>query len=247
MKDITLTSVNWNACEAMQLLLKSYVKYHYEGEPLKLMLVDNNSTDGSEDWLIDNDIPFIAMTSNVGHEAALNYIYNDIKTKYCLLNDTDLEYSELCKHGNIYDYITRMEAEGCDSAGELIDKNYMNDIHIKDRIAPWLWLFNIEKMHKAGIRYFRDPSVEDWTYDVGSWQWEQMKNLGIKNFNMVRFPGHQDNDLVSMRYDRADHIGKLSWNLENHGDRYSEVMRRRMYVKERLKLYEDVDLKGKFI
>lgn len=70
MKDITLTSVNWNACEAMQLLLKSYVKYHYEGEPLKLMLVDNNSTDGSEDWLIDNDIPFIAMTSNVGHEAA---------------------------------------------------------------------------------------------------------------------------------------------------------------------------------
>jgi len=245
MKDVTLVTVNWNQQPCVELLLKSYVKHHYTGEPLKLMLVDNGSTDNSQDWLFENEIPYIGLPENIGHENGLNHIYNDIKTKYCLLNDTDVEYTG--KYGNIYDYILRMEAGGHISAGELIDKNYMNDTHIKDRISPWIWLFNIEEMHKAGVKYFRDPSVEDWTYDVGSWQWEQMKNLGFTNFNMVRFPGHQDNDLVSMRYDRADHIGKVSWNLDNHGDRYSEVMRRRQYVKERLEFYKDVPLKDKFI
>lgn len=90
-------------------------------------------------------------------------------------------------------------------------------------------------------------SVEDWTYDVGSWHWEQIKNMGFENFNTPRKHWDQDNEIVSMPYDKLDHIGKVSWNLNNHGDRYSEVMRRRQYVKERLELYKDIDLRGKFI
>lgn len=241
MNDITLLSVNWNQQPCVELLLKSYVKHHYTGEPLKLILVDNASTDGSQEWLIKSGIPFVSMSENVGHENGLNHVYNEIGTKYCLLNDTDVEYLS-----NVSGYINELN-EDCISVGELIDKNYMNDIHIKDRISPWFWLFDIKKMQEAGVKYFRDPFVEDWTYDVGSWHWEQMKNLGYSNFNLLRKPGHQDEDLVSMRYACVDHIGKVSWNLENHGDRYSEVMRRRQYVKDRLDLYKDIDLKGKFI
>lgn len=241
MKDITLVGVNWNQQPCVALWLKSFVKHHYTGEPLKLMLVDNASTDGSVEWLYENGIPFVRSAENVGHENGLNAIYNGIKTKYCLLNDTDVEY-----HANVFGYLTEMK-DNCISIGELIDKNYINDIHIKDRISPWFWLFGISEMHKAGVKYFRDPSEEDWTLDVASWQWLQMKNLGFTNFNLSRSPGNQDDDLVSMRYGCFDHIGKVSWNLENHSDRYSEVMRRRHYVKERLKLYEDIDLRGKFV
>lgn len=122
----------------------------------------------------------------------------------------------------------------------------MNDIHIKDRISPWFWLFDIQKMRESGVKYFRDPSVEDWTYDVGSYHTEKMFDFGFKNYNLVRHPGHQDVDLVSMKYDKFWHWGKVSWSLENHGDRYSEVMRRRGAIKERLKLYSDIDLKNKF-
>lgn len=247
MTDITLVTVNWNQRPCVELLLKSYVRYHYRGEPLKLLLIDNGSTDDSKEWLIKNEIPFVDLHNNLGHENALNYVYNDIKTKYVLLNDTDVEYTELCDLGEgIYDYVWRMEVEGCDSCGELIDHNYINDIKIKDRISPWIWIFNIKKMHESGVKYFRDPKCENWTYDVGSWQWEKMKEIGINNLKMVRFKGNQDEDLISMRYDRLNHIGKVSWDLSKHGDREGEVMKRRAYINDRLKLYQDIDLQNKF-
>jgi len=239
--DITLVAVNWNQLDCVKLLLSSYIRHHYDGVPLRLMLYDNGSTDGSKQWLNENEIPFFDGYSNVGHENALNIIYNDIKTNKIILNDTDVEYK-----ANVYGYLDEMKGS-CISVGELIDGNYINNDKVKDRISPWFWMFDLNEMRRGGIRYFRDPSVEDWSYDVGSWQWEQMKNLGFTNFNLKRGAGHQDHDLISMRYEVADHIGKVSWNLKNHGDRYSEVMQRRDYVKERLLFYQDIDLKGKFI
>jgi len=191
--------------------------------------------------LFENEIPYIGLPENIGHENGLNHIYNDIKTKFVLLNDTDVEYL-----ANIYDYTSEIEGF-CLGVGELIDKNYMNTTHIKDRISPWFWIWNHSFMLANGIKYFRDPSVEDWTYDVGSWHWEKMKERGFTNFNIPRKHWNQDSEVVSMPYEKFDHIGKVSWNLDNHGDRYSEVMRRRQYVKERLELYKDIDLKGKFI
>lgn len=205
------------------------------------MLYDNGSTDGSKEWLNTNKIPFFDGRNNIGHENALNVIYNDIKTIYCLLNDTDVEY-----HANVFGYMDEMKGN-CISVGEMIDKNFMNDIHIKDRISPWFWLFDIEAMRNRGMREFRDPKVEDWTYDVGSFHTEKMFEFGFKNHNLVRHPGHQDDDLVSMKYDKFWHWGKVSWSLDNHVDRYSEVMRRRVAIKDRLKLYSDIDLKGKFV
>lgn len=251
MKDITLVTINWSQQPCVELLLKSYVKHHYKDEPLNLYLVDNGSTDGSKEWLKKNEIPFVDLPENAGHENGLNKVYNEIETNFVLLVDTDVEFKEpineylsIVRHLTVFGY---PDKDKCISVGELIDKNYMNDIHIKDRISPWFWLFDISKMRAAGIKYFRDPSVEDWTYDVGSWHWEQMKNLGFENYNIHRKHWNQDNEVVSMPYEKFDHIGKVSWNLNNHQDRYSEVMKRRYYVQERLKLYEHIDLKGKFI
>ncbi len=189
----------------------------------------------------ENEIPYIPLAKNEGHENALNRVYNLIETKYCLLNDSDVEYK-----ANVYGYLDEMKGS-CVSVGELIDNNYINQDKVKDRISPWFWLFDISEMHKAGVKYFRDPLVEDWSYDVGSYHWEQMRNLGFTNFNLPRKHWNQDNAIVSMPYEKFDHIGKVSWNLKNHSDRYSEVMQRRDYVKERLLFYQDIDLRGKFI
>jgi len=241
MKDVTLVTCNWNQQPCVELLLKSYVKYHYAGEPLKLVLVDNGSMDNSKRWLIENEIPFLDLMINVGHENGLNLIYKGVKTKYCLLNDTDVEY-----HDNVFGYIDKLN-DVCISAGELIDNNYMGNAKVKDRISPWFWLFDISKMRELGTEVFRDSRCEDWSYDVGSWHWEKMKEFGFDNLNIPRKHWNQDSEIVSMPYDKFDHIGKVSWDLSNHGDRYSEVLRRRQYIKERLELYKDIDLKGKFI
>lgn len=239
MTNLTLLTVNWNQQPCVELLLKSFVKHHYGGTPIELLLVDNYSTDGSREWLYDNEIPFVHMDSNVGHENALNHVFNEIKTKYVLLLDTDVEFYE-----NITDYLYFLNDTRI-SAGELIDKNYIGNDKIKDRISPWFWLFDYSKVREAGIDIFR--TKEDWSYDVGSEFWERIRDAGFSNYNIERLPGDQDKDIVSMRYEKYGHIGKVSWNLLNHGDRQTEVMTRREYVKERLKLYSDIDLKGKFI
>lgn len=66
MQDITLVSVSWNNKTVMELMLKSFVKHHYKGEPLKLLLVDNGSDDGSKEWLKENKIPFYDFIINLG-------------------------------------------------------------------------------------------------------------------------------------------------------------------------------------
>lgn len=240
MNNICLLSVNWNQKDCVSLLLKSYIKHHYKGVPLKLKLVDNGSDDGSKEFLEANEIPFLSLPDNVGHENAINIVYEGINTKYVVLCDTDLEF-----HDNIFDYLYNMN-DNCISAGELIDKNYIGETKIVDRISPWCWIWDISKMKEAGVNTFR--TKEDWTYDVGSEYWERMQQAGFTNYNIERKPGHQDNDLISMQYPKYDHFGKTSWDIQNkHGDRYSEVMRRRMYVKERLELYKEIDLRGKFV
>lgn len=242
MNDICLISVNWNNRPALELLLKSYVRHHYTGAPLKVLIADNNSDDNSRNFLIENEVPFIFFEKNIGHENALNELYTKVKAKYCLLNDTDIEYK-----GNVYDYLQYMNGK-CISVGELIDKNVMNGIKIQDRISPWFWIFDVHLMWENLVKVFRDPKVEDWTYDVGSWHWEQMKTRGFTNHNIERWGGNQDSDLISMRYDKYDHIGKVSWDIyEKHQDRIDEVLRRREYIKMRLEHYSDIDLKKKFI
>lgn len=239
MNDITLVCVNWNQQPCVELLLKSYVKRHFIGSKLKLLLVDNGSKDGSKEWLNLMGVPFVDFNNNHGHENALNMIYGDIKTKYVMLVDTDVEFL-----GNVFSYVMEMK-DGCISVGELIDKNYMNDIKIKDRISPWFWMFDYEAMREIGVDTFR--TKEDWTYDVGSEYWEKMVSAGYTNYNLIRKSGNQDNDLVSMQYDKVSHFGKVSWDIETkHGDRKTEVERRRHYIRERLELYKDVDLTNKF-
>lgn len=240
MNDLTLLCVNWNQQPCIELLLKSYVQHHYVDEPLKLLLVDNGSKDGSKEWLNLSNIPFVDLHNNIGHENAINLVYDDIKTKYCLLVDSDVEFL-----GNVFGYLDYFK-DGCISAGELIDKNFINQIKIKDRISPWFWLFDISKMKKAIVKTFR--TKEDWTYDVGSEYWEKMRDAGFTNHNIERIAGDQDGDLISMRYQKFNHIGKTSWDIYGkHQDRIGEVERRRNYVLQKLNYYKEVDLTDKFI
>lgn len=238
-KDITLVVVNWNQRPCIELLLKSYVKHHWIGNPLKLVLIDNDSDDGSVEWLKENDVPFYRSPTNVGHENALNLAYACyIKTKYALLVDSDVQFMDYA-----HDYVKNLD-NIIISAGELIDKNFINETKIKDRISPWFTLFDYERVLEAGISTFR--TNEDWTYDVGSEFYERITKAGFQNFNIERLPGNQDDDLISMKYEKFRHWGKVSWDVFDHLDRVTEIVKRREAILEELKSYPDIDLKGKF-
>lgn len=240
MEQVTLLSVNWNQRDAMELMLKSFALHHYEGKPMRLRLVDNNSTDESREWLKSQQIPFVEMDSNIGHEQAINYVYDSVDTPYCLLLDTDVEFK-----ASIKDYLEPImdPFNRIISTGDLITGDQLN-APVKPRIGAWFWLFDISYMKTNGILKFRDTT--DWSYDVGSWYWEQMQKLGMENVNLFRHPGHIDRDIEGMVYDRFVHYGKVSWDLDKHADREYEVKDRRAYIKQRLEIYKHVDLKGKF-
>jgi len=237
--DVSLLMVNWNGWAVMELALKSYVKQHYRGEKLKLGLIDNNSTDGSKEWLIENNVPFLDFLVNAGHENAVNILYKELRTPCMLLSDTDVEFIE-----NVYDKYLPLLDDKCKLIGDFITGDVLGD-PVKPRVGAWFMLSDVSAMKEKGVSIFRTKS--DWSYDVGSEYTENVLLNGFSVYHTERYPGNIDRDVVGMNYGSHHHFGKMSWNLENHRDRESEVEMRMKYVKEeRLPLYNDIDLKGKF-
>lgn len=220
-------------------MLKSYVKHHYKGVPLNLMLIDNGSDDDSYLHFVENGLPVFRFGVNHGHEQSLNIMYNEIHTEYVALCDTDVIYT-----ANTHEAYLPQLTGNVVAAGEYITGDRLHDA-VRPRLSPWFMMFNIHKMKEAGVNKFRDS--EDWSYDVASWYTEKMQEKGFSFINIPRAGGHIDYDLLGMVYPTHIHLGKLSWNLENHPDRYDEVMRRRAYVREKLEEFKDVNLNGKFI
>jgi hypothetical protein len=238
MNNLTLLTVNWNQRRVMELMLKSFVYTMYLDSPLELMLVENGSTDDSKQWLTENGVPFIDSPINIGHEQAVNMVYKKIQTRYCLLVDTDVIF--MSPPG---DYLMELNHTRL-AAGELMTGDNLG-YPMKPRLSPWFFLFDIKKMKSLGVHKFRD--TPDWSYDVGAWYTEQIISRGFDIHNIPRKPGDIDRDVIGMDYGTHRHLGKMSWALGHHKDRVDEVAMRMRYVEEQLKLYEDIDLKGKFI
>lgn len=236
--DLTLTTVNWNQKSAIELMLKSYVKHHYNGSPLHILLVDSGSNDGSKEWLRENEIPFLDLPENIGHEIALNVIYPDIKTKYALLCDSDIEFLD-----NVYCYLDYMQGK-CVSVGELVENAILNGKKLKPRIGPWFWLFDYQLMRQTGVHTWRD--TKDWTYDTGSWFWEQMHSRGYTNHNLIRKPFIRGSG-IGYQYEKFNHFGSVSWDLRLLPEHATEINLRRNCIDTKLNSYQDIDLRGKFI
>ncbi len=242
METVTLLSVNWNQQPAMELMLRSYTKHHYTGIPLHLMLVDNGSTDGSKEWLRENNIPFLDIAqhtfppyANAGHERAINFAYNKVQTQYVLLADSDIEFQT-----NIHTYLPLLTETGI-SIGELWEHHNYEGHELKPRILPWFWVFDIQLMKGKGTHAFRGDGCTDWTYDVGAWYWEKMKNLGFTNHNLT----HVVSPHGWWQYDKFIHYGQISTAPEYLPG--TDVVARRKHIVNHVKTYQDVSLKNVFI
>lgn len=232
---LTLLSVNWNQQPALELMLKSYVKHHallYLPHKLRLLLVDNGSTDGSKEWLRANDVPFVDLPVNIGHEQAINLVYDQIKTRHVLLCDSDVEFT--CDV-QIYEEYLR---NGYTSVGD-----YLHQPPLKPRIAPWFHMFNYKEMWNAGVRTWRDPSADS-SYDTGSWYYEQMLLNGFKGYYILQCPKERG---IANKYERFNHFGSVSWDTNLKPEHKAEIELRRNVIKERLQNYKNIELKGRFI
>ena len=236
MDDITLVAVNWNQKKALELFLKSYIKHHHSGYPLRLLLADNGSTDGSKEWLKDNKVPFINLPKNLGHDGALSVVYGEVKTKYILLCDSDIEFLD-----NVHIYTNKITGNNI-SVGELLDNDIYNGQKLKPRIATWFWMFNYEIMREAKINVWRGSS--DWLYNTGAWYWEQMLKMGYSNYNLVSKSPIKGSG-IGNEYDKFNHFGSVSWDLELLPEHKEEILLRRKCIELRLLNYKEIDPVGK--
>lgn len=237
--DLTLVSVNWNNQQCLELMLKSYAAHHFSKNGLKLLLADNGSDDGSQDWLIANEIPFLKFPDNMGHEQMLNVLYPAISTQYVLIVDTDIIFKE-----NVWPMVNSLYKDKV-ATGDLILGDNLHS-PVKPRLGAWFILADIKECRKHGITYFRNTG--DWSYDVGSHFYENIIKAGLDVIPIQREPGNIDRDVIGMRYESFDHLLRMSWDtVKKHPDRKDEVQMRMLYVKEKLQKLQNIDLKGRFI
>jgi len=85
---ISVLSVNRNCKDWMQLLVQSVRKF--TTVPYEIVIVDNQSEDGSKEWLVkQGDINSILLPKNIGHGGGLDLGLYHVKYPYCLVLDID--------------------------------------------------------------------------------------------------------------------------------------------------------------
>jgi hypothetical protein len=95
MIDISIVIITWNGLHFLKNLLSS-IKQYSEGFSYELIIVDNNSTDGTIEFLTNNypEIVLIRNEKNLGVAKARNIGMRITKGNYVLILDVDMELRE---------------------------------------------------------------------------------------------------------------------------------------------------------
>jgi glycosyltransferase involved in cell wall biosynthesis len=86
---ITILTVNHNTLDFLQLLVQSVRKFRGE-VPTTIMVIDNDSTDGSREWVAAQpDVEAHLLDRNAGHGPGLDYGLSRVSTRFVLVLDSD--------------------------------------------------------------------------------------------------------------------------------------------------------------
>jgi GT2 family glycosyltransferase len=87
---VTVGIINYNGLEVLPETIEAVKRLRY---PVReIVVVDNNSTDGSREWLQRNhpDVRCVSLSRNIGLPGARNVALSETKTEYILLMDNDI-------------------------------------------------------------------------------------------------------------------------------------------------------------
>jgi len=85
---ISILSVNYNALPWMKLLVASVRKF--TTVPYEIIIIDNNSQDGSVKWLREqSDVRATMLNHNIKHGPGMNTAFRHARHKLCLVLDID--------------------------------------------------------------------------------------------------------------------------------------------------------------
>lgn len=83
---VSILLITWNALEYTKLCLESIL--NYTNYPYQLIIVDNGSTDGTQDYLRSVEASLILNDCNLGYSFAIQQAYEFVETEFvCTLNN----------------------------------------------------------------------------------------------------------------------------------------------------------------
>jgi hypothetical protein len=87
--------LNWNSIGWLQKFIPSVIRFSY-GTNTAVYVVDNGSTDGSAEWILENyrDIRIIRLERNLGFAGGYNIALKQIDATYYVLLNSDVEVTE---------------------------------------------------------------------------------------------------------------------------------------------------------
>lgn len=151
-KDISIIIITWNALDFLTKCLNSiFIKN--EGKKFEVILIDNNSSDGTKDFILNNypDIICIFNSVNKGVAPARNQGLKIANGKYILILDVDTEFitvnplAELCEYMDENPSVGLVGAQLISSDGE-IQKSCLK--------YPSVWI-------KIFVRFERFPIIKN--------------------------------------------------------------------------------------
>lgn len=180
--DLTILTCNYNTPTLTLNMLKS-LKLVSNKKP-EILVVNTSSQIQSDDVFIENKIPFVNLINGT-HGEGVNLGLTKIKTKYCLLVDTDILFlQDFEKPFNIFKEkkLTLMGKVVGDCGGK----------KLYPRVEPWFCFINVEDLKNNNIQFFdsirsRKNNSSERVYDVGSTMFEDVvsNNLFIGDVDMT--------------------------------------------------------------
>lgn len=138
MEDVSIVILNWNGRNFLEKFLPSVLAYSKDA---KIVVADNNSTDDSFDFIVNNypSISIIKNEQNGGFAKGYNDALKQISSKYYLLLNSDIEVTEnwltplvnVMKDSNIagvqpkvLSFQNKHQFEHAGASGGYLDRNY---------------------------------------------------------------------------------------------------------------------------
>lgn len=90
---VTIIIPNYNGLKFMEPCFAALDKQTCRD--FALLVVDNGSTDGSVEWLRENQVPSVFLSENTGFSGAVNVGIREAKTPYVILLNNDTERNRL--------------------------------------------------------------------------------------------------------------------------------------------------------
>lgn len=87
--------LNWNGLKYLKMFLAGVIKYSYDRET-EIIVADNGSTDGSQEWILSNmdHVRLICLGKNHGFAGGYNLALEQIDAHYFVLLNSDIEVTE---------------------------------------------------------------------------------------------------------------------------------------------------------